>query len=92
MLAQIEIEQVTGGDWVGRVEVGGMTAKRRVVHGGTFGAVMAAVMEAYETIAPPDAVASADFAAVRPALDALAPPLPPRERAKLPPLRDTRGV
>lgn len=50
-LSKIEIEQTAPDRWTAEVEVGGWVAKRRVVRGESFVAVMAAVDACYVELA-----------------------------------------
>lgn len=50
-LTEIQIEQITGGSWVARIEVGGMIAKRVTVTAAEWPEALAAVDTAYREIA-----------------------------------------
>jgi hypothetical protein len=51
-LTRIEIEQIEQTRWVAEVEVGGMTARRITVRGGSFEEIMIGVEDAYRAYAP----------------------------------------
>jgi hypothetical protein len=51
-LTRIEIEQIEQTRWVAEVEVGGMTARRVTVRGGSFEEIMIGVEDAYRAHVP----------------------------------------
>jgi hypothetical protein len=51
-LTRIEIEQIEHTRWVAEVEVGGMTARRVVVRGGSFEEILIGIEDAWRAYTP----------------------------------------